>query len=150
VAPGDGGYMGADPCVWRPLRSVPASILVSDCTSGQSTNPPRINGTSQSGIPSTWNTIAWHDGLNEFLTIRDRYCSATIRSLGDRRPTPKRIVDAGHAIFYRYNVILLMRKKAITRPPPKGIAAVPNAIGVPPTSLSCSPRTTSRIELTMI
>jgi hypothetical protein len=59
--------MGADPCV------LASSVWCATFCSGLGLRLRAIhesadnNGTSQSGIPSTLNTVAGHDGFNEFF-----------------------------------------------------------------------------------
>ena len=63
---GEFGQIGADARVWRPQCGVPASVLVWDCTYGQSPNRPRV------AARPVWNSInvehrAGHDGFDEFF-----------------------------------------------------------------------------------
>src|SRR2546422_8524875 len=58
--------MGADLRVWCSQCGVPASVLVSDCTYGQSPNPRRV-AAAPSRNSVTVEHRAGHDGFDEFF-----------------------------------------------------------------------------------
>src|SRR5438093_11140866 len=58
--------MGADLRVWCSQCGVPASVLVSDCTYGQSPNPRRV-AAAPSRTSVTVEHRAGHDGFDEFF-----------------------------------------------------------------------------------
>src|SRR5437016_13212045 len=73
--------MGADLRVWCSQCGVPASVLVSDCTYGQSPNPRRV-AAAPSRNSVTVEHRAAHDGFDEFF---ERACCELLRLLHPTR-----------------------------------------------------------------
>src|SRR5437870_9980301 len=76
--------MGADLRVWCSQCGVPASVLVSDCTYGQSPNPRRVAAAPSRNFVTVEHR-AGHDGFDEFF---DHTACAITRAVCGSQPSP--------------------------------------------------------------